>query len=437
MNKDLRSELRLVVGGLIACVIVGWVLGRPVVVPLIGVAGYLGWQLLNLNRLLRYLENDEAPLPQTSGAWSAALSGVQRIKSRDRKRRERLRKSIEDFRQAASAMPDAAVVLRDNGEIAWMNEAANRLLGLRHPHDMGQPIVNLIRDPSFVKYMEDRGFSEPLQCLSPENENIHLLLRVVPYGTDRNLLLARDVTRIHRLEKMRRDFVANVSHELRSPLTVVVGYLESLRDETDLDDSIKRPLEQMWEQSQRMCFIVEDLLRLSQIENQPGAAPKNAVGVAEMLARIREAAAKLSDGAHQVSLSADPKLKLLGEYNELYSAFSNLTFNAVQYTPGGGKVDISWAAENGGARLEVSDSGIGIEPHHLSRLTERFYRVDKARSRQVGGTGLGLAIVKHVLMRHDATLKIDSVPGKGSRFICHFPKARIQTLVGSQSVTAG
>ena len=334
-------------------------------------------------------------------------------------------------------MPDAAVILRDDGEISWCNKAATDLLGLKHPQDSEQRIVNLIRDPLFVEYMEERRFSEPLQFGSPANEHIRLVLRVVPYGANRNLLLARDVTRLHRLEQVRRDFVANVSHELRSPLTVIVGYLETLRDDENLDESIARPLEQMWEQSQRMCFIVEDLLKLSRIENQPGAAPRDAMGVAEMLARIREDAAKLSNGAHELSLTADSSLRLLGEYNEIYSAFSNLIFNAVQYTFNGGSIDISWRAEGNGARLDVVDTGIGIEPHHLPRLTERFYRVDKARSRKIGGTGLGLAIVKHVLMRHDATMDVESVLGEGSRFICHFPEARIQTVAEQRAVSSG
>ncbi len=437
MTKALRSELRLAVAGLAACIIVGWVIGQPIVVPLLGVVVYLGWQLVNLNRLLLYLDDDDAPLPQSSGSWWVALKGVQRIRARDRKRRVRLRKAVDDFRQAASAMPDAAVMLRDDGEITWLNRAATGLLGLRHPQDTDQQIVNLIRDPAFVEYIEDRRFEEPLQFISPVNENIRLLLRVVPYGSNRNLLLARDVTRLHRLEQMRKDFVANVSHELRSPLTVILGYLETLRDDPDADESLQRPLEQMWEQSQRMCLIVEDLLRLSRIENQPGAAPRNVVGVAEMLTRIREDAAKLSNGAHEILLKASSQLRLLGEYNELYSAFSNLVFNAVQYTPEGGKIEISWQAEDAGARLDVLDTGIGIDAHHLPRLTERFYRVDKARSRKVGGTGLGLAIVKHVLMRHDATLQVDSAPEDGSRFVCHFPQARIQTVAEEQTVSSG
>ncbi len=437
MTRALHSELRLAVVGLIACVIVGWIVGRPLLVPLLGVGAYLVWHLLNLHRLLRYLKNKEAPVPKPSGVWSVVFHGVERIRKRERKRKKRLQKAVDDFRQAASAMPDAAIVLKDDGEISWFNKAATEFLGLQHPQDLGQHIVNLIRAPAFVDYMEQRSFAEPLPFASPVNENIRLLLRIVPYGSNRNLLLARDVTRLYRLEQMRKDFVANVSHELRSPLTVIVGYLETLRDEPNADESLRRPLEQMWEQTQRMCFIVEDLLKLSNIENQPGAAPREVVGVAEMLARIREDAAKLSSGAHEIVLNANPRLRLLGEYNELYSAFSNLVFNAVQYTPKKGKIEISWREEDTGARLDVVDTGIGIEAHHLPRLTERFYRVDKARSRKVGGTGLGLAIVKHVLMRHDAKLRADSVPGEGSRFTCRFPRERVQAIAEQRAVSSG
>lgn len=428
MTKAWQSELGLAIAGLAVCLIAGWVVGRPVLFVLLGVGAYLAWQLLNLHRLLRYLGDDGDDAPQSAGLWSVALNGVRRIRVRDRKRRERLRTAVDDFRQAAGAMPDAAVILRDDGEIAWLNESAKKFLGLKHPQDIGRQIANLIRDPSFSEFMEKRSFGEPLPFVSPVDERIRLLLRVIPYGPDRNLLLARDVTRLHRLEQMRKDFVANVSHELRTPLTVIVGYLETLRDDQKMDETLRRPLEQMWEQGQRMCRIVEDLLRLSRIENQPGAAPHATVDVATMLARIREDAAKLSNGAHEISLSADAGVRLLGDYNELYSAFSNLVFNAVQYTPEGGKVGIRWKSKVSGAELQVSDTGMGIEARHVPRLTERFYRVDKARSRQVGGTGLGLAIVKHVLMRHDATLAVESKPGTGSKFSCDFPERRTEII---------
>ena len=420
------SEARRVALGLVVVLGAGFITGYPQEFVLAGVIAYLAWQLINLRKLQRWLESPQEEPPESGGIWSSVFSGVRRIRKRDSRRRERLRKVVEDFRQAAAASPDAAVVLRDNGEIAWINSSATTLLGLKHSQDLHQLAGNLIRNPEFVRYLERGNYAEPLHMSSPVDDSVKLLLRVVPYGEDRRLLLARDVTRLHQLEQIRRDFVANVSHELRSPLTVIVGYLESLVDDTETPDDLRRPLERMAQQANRMRLIVEDLLRLSQIENQPGAAPKDQIAVAEMAERMRADAAKLGGEPHEISIEADPTVRVLGDYGELYSAFSNLIFNAVQYTPGGGQIAIRWVRAGGGARFEVRDTGIGIEPHHLPRLTERFYRVDKARSREAGGTGLGLAIVKHVLVRHDAVLEVTSVPGAGSTFSCVFPTDRVR-----------
>ena len=238
-------------------------------------------------------------------------------------------------------------------------------------------------------------------------------------------MVVRDVTRIHNLEQMRKDFVANVSHELRSPLTVIVGYLEALEDDELLAAEFRRPVAQMSQQASRMSLIVEDLLQLSRLEATPGAASAEPVAVAGILETIAKDARALSDGAHRVVHDSDPDLCVLGDWNELYSAFSNIAFNAVQHTRAGGTVRLEWTSDETGARLDVNDTGEGIEPHHIPRLTERFYRVDKARSHEMGGTGLGLAIVKHVLVRHDARLEIESRPGEGSRFSCRFPEHRV------------
>jgi len=241
------------------------------------------------------------------------------------------------------------------------------------------------------------------------------------------MLMVRDITRLHALEQMRKDFVANVSHELRSPLTVVVGYLEGMGEDPDLPQRLRRPVEQMSAQAARMTRIVEDLLRLSRIEGDPGGAARDPVSVRDMVDAILRDAARIAATEHAIEVRVDPAIALLGDYNELYSAFSNLVFNAVQYTPGGGRIEVRWTrAADGQARFEVEDGGVGIEPHHISRLTERFYRVDKARSRELGGTGLGLAITKHVLMRHGAKLDVRSEPGEGSCFACVFPAERVR-----------
>lgn len=284
----------------------------------------------------------------------------------------------------------------------------------------------MIRNPDFAEYLGRSDSGELYELDSPLTEGQRLALRLVTYGNNRRMLLLRDTTRLHTLEEMRKDFVANVSHGLRSPLTVMVGYLEGMRDDEDLPQRHKRPVDQMWQQAERMWLIVDDLLRFSRIESDPGGAAHLPVRVSEMLESIRRDANRIGTGAHVLDVQADQDLQLIGAYNELYSAFSNLVLNAVQYTPEQGRISVIWTQTEEGARLEVGDTGVGIEPHHIPRLTERFYRVDKARSREIGGTGLGLAIVKHVLMRHDAQLQVESEPGQGSTFSWDFPASRIE-----------
>ena len=423
-------ELRRVVIGALVLGAVGYLLGSPATAMLIGALVYLGWHLRQLHALQQWFAHRKRrPMPEARGIWAPVLDSLERLNRQSRKRKRRLRSFISRFEQAAAAYPDAAVILNVDGGIVWLNEAATELLGLRYPQDLYQPVSNLIRNPDFVDYLERGSFEEPLEMPSPVDDGAFTLVRIVPYGRDRRLMLARDITRLNRLEQIRKDFVANVSHELRSPLTVVVGYLETLSDDEQAPERWRRPLEQMSQQANRMALIVEDLLKLSRIEHSPGEAARNAVSVSDLLEGVRGDALGLGENAHRIHLEAEQGVRLLGDYNELYSAFSNLVFNALQYTPGGGDIRLRWKlAEDGGGVLEVEDTGIGVEEHHLPRLTERFYRVDKARSREVGGTGLGLAIVKHVLMRHDATLDIQSRLDVGSTFVCRFPASRLEAV---------
>ena len=354
------------------------------------------------------------------------FESLARIRRQNRKRKKRLRKVVMRFQKVAEAMPDGAIVLDADGTILWLNEASNRLLGLDRHRDVGQPVAHIIRHPMLTDALTPGSFDEPLQLTSPNRNELQLLIRMVPYGSSRRLMLVRDVTRIYNLEQMRKDFVANVSHELRSPLTVIMGYLEEIEDDELLPINFRRPVEQMAQQASRMSGIVEDLLQLSRLEATPGAAPGEPVAVAEMLELIAKDARALSEGAHRIVKQVDPDLSVLGDWSELYSAFSNVAFNAVQHSPAGGTIRLQWVSdESGGAVLSVTDTGAGIDAIHLPRLTERFYRVDKARSHEKGGTGLGLAIVKHVLVRHDARLEIESRSGEGSRFACRFPDHRV------------
>ena len=283
-----------------------------------------------------------------------------------------------------------------------------------------------MRQTQFTKYLAAQNYAEPLIIKQSRHQGLTLSLQLVPYGDKQKLLLSRDVTRFERIQTMRRDFVANVSHELRTPLTVVGGFLETLSEEGHSDPETRKwALALMTDQTRRMQSLVEDLLTLSRLEDTENMAREGNVDVSEMLRKLYDEAQSLSAGRHRISLNLDTGTKLLGNTDELRSAFGNLISNAVRYTPAGGDISLNWAIRDGQGVFSVQDSGMGIEPQHIPRLTERFYRVDHGRSRETGGTGLGLAIVKHVLTCHQARLEIASEPGKGSLFSAWFPSARL------------
>ena len=346
-------------------------------------------------------------------------------RQRAREGRRKLVAMLRAYRALADALPDAVIVAeRDSQRIAWFNPAATRLLGLRSPRDLDAPLGERLQAWPIARWLAAGRMAEPMGDLqSPIDPAVRLSLRLVPYSADHWLLIVRDVTRIVRLEHMRRDFVANVSHELRTPLTVLHGYLEMLDPAEQRDWA--PILSEMQRQSQRMTQLVEDLLTLSRLESRD-ALPEETVAMAPMLSTLRREAEALSQGAHAVTVDDQAQLDLCGSQHELHSAFSNLVSNAVRYTPAGGRIAIRFArAADGGAELSVQDTGQGIAPEHLPRLTERFYRVSTSRSRETGGTGLGLAIVKHVLGLHQAHLRIESTPGEGSRFTCVFGPGRV------------
>ena len=316
-----------------------------------------------------------------------------------------------------------ALVLGEDDRMVWCNGAAQRLLGLSPTRDVGRPIVHLVRYPGFVTFLAQRRSGDSVEFPSPLDDALLLGARLVPYGRKQRLLLATDVSQLRRLEQMRRDFVANVSHELRTPLTVISGYLETLLDsESPALEVWRQPLHRMQEQSRRMLHIIEDLLLLARLEARKEPLPRQPVNVPALLADIADDALALSgDQNHQIEVSADPALWILGCEKDLRSAFANLAFNAVRYTPAGGRIALRWFADASGAHLAVEDNGEGIAPQHIPRLTERFYRVNRDRSRGSGGTGLGLSIVKHVLNHHGGQLRISSELGVGSVFACDFP----------------
>lgn len=415
----LRASLAL-----LGLVLLGAVTGHWLLLFLSAAVATLVWHFMNLRRLEHWLRlTRKLDPPRSRGLWGDIFDGLYLMRKRSRDRDKRRRDLVRNYRDSVKAMPDATVVLFEDYRVEWCNQAARDLLGLQWPRDEGQRITKIVRHPEFVTFLarqtrEARTISLP----SPVDGRMWLEMRLVPYAKKRHLLLARDTTALKRLETMRSDFVANVSHELRTPLTVVYGVAETLSDEVAGDPNLSRSVQLLREQAERMKHLVDDLLLLARLES--GGAPTRGhwVDVPVMLAGLLEEGRLLSAGrGHELELEAAPGLLLLGNETELRSAFANLLFNAIHYTPDGGRIRVRWFADARGGVLEVEDTGIGIEPQHIDRLTERFYRVDNGRSKTRGGTGLGLAIVKHVLMRHRAQLHIRSTPGEGSTFSCIFP----------------
>lgn len=383
---------------------------------------------------MRWIRDPAKAVPEGSGIWEDVFAALHRLEKSRRVEQERLAKALVRFQSAGTAMPDAVVILDAAHRIDWCNPMAEQFFGIDAIRDAGQPVINLVRAPDFAAYLQQDAFQEPLALRLTRSEELMLSIRVIPYGQDQKLLLCRDVTQATRLETMRRDFVANVSHELKTPLTVVGGFLETLAD-GEVRFSEERTQEVfalMQQQTGRMLQLIEDLLELSSLESSPGLTDESVVDVTTMLQSLLVDGQTLSAGRHEIELEAEAGLMVSGSAKELRSALGNLLANAVRYTPDGGRIRMTWRQRpSGGAEFAVEDSGVGIEARHIPRLTERFYRVDQGRSRANGGTGLGLAIVKHVLTRHQAQLEIVSQTGQGSRFAAVFPRRRISVNTDS------
>ncbi|HEX9139579.1 MAG TPA: phosphate regulon sensor histidine kinase PhoR, partial [Steroidobacteraceae bacterium] len=342
--------------------------------------------------------------------------------------KQRLLRLLRAVRQATAAIPDGVVLLKPQADILWFNRTAGRQLKLRGRGDVGLRVDNLVRQPEFVRYLQSADYSAPVIVHETSGVEVYLSIQIVPYGAGQLLMLVRDVTREQRLEAMRKDFVANASHELRSPLTVIGGYLETLTHDPTIDPTLAGPIREMRRQAQRMTNIVQDLLELSRLEASDREVSGVPIDVAALLAQLRQDV--LARGTHpvEVRVQVESTRQLLGDDAQIHSAFANLVDNAAKYTPADGSIAIRWWADGDGGHMSVTDTGIGIAAEHLPRLTERFYRVDSARSRATGGSGLGLAIAKHVLQRHGGHLQIESTEGRGSTFTCHFPPERLQAV---------
>ena len=428
MNRKASHHIRLVLTGLTFALVFGLILGKPAWILILFLGCYLAWSLTQSYRLHQWLyHSDVTSPPESAGLWGDIFDGIHRLQKDHYKSRDRLQAMINRIQESTNALKDAVVMTDSFGAMDWWNESAEKMLGFRHPTDRGQLIYNLIRTPIFKRYFSSKKYQEPLLINAPNNPNIKLQVQITLFGEDDRLIMVQDVTRLFRLEEMRRDFVSNVSHELRTPLTVITGYLETLIDNADsLPPRWRRPLMQMEQQSRRMEALVNDLLLLSKIENDGQNFVQTEVDIHQILHTICHDAKTLNtEKQHQITLDIDSKAHLKGNTTQLQSAFSNILLNAVKYTPANGEIRVRWFEDDKGVHFSVSDSGIGIDPQHIPRLTERFYRADPSRASETGGTGLGLAIVKHVLINHEGELEIKSHIGAGSTFICHFPHRRV------------
>jgi two-component system phosphate regulon sensor histidine kinase PhoR len=411
---------------LIVCVILGFFIGQAHSFALVFTA-YALWQTWNLLRLEHWLRfrSIEAP-PDIGGTWGEVVAIVSRIYRRKQHHRARVLELLREFRRLTSAMPEGAVLLAGEHQILWFNRRAAAWLGLRRKRDFGIRIENLVRHPDFVQYLSTGEPETGVIVHDPRDGGRWLSFHVVRTGTgERQLLILRDVSREQHLQAMRKDFVANASHELRSPLTVISGYLDTLAEDEQLDPAWAAPVREMRRQAERMSTIIGDLLELSKLESGDNASDEKAIDVGGMLALLRKEVVPAEGTAPQITLTIDSDEWLIGTESEVHSIFANLLTNAVKYTPVDGRIDVRWWTDEDGGYVSVRDTGVGIAAEHLPRLTERFYRVDSGRSRDLGGSGLGLAIVKHALQRHGGSLRIESVEGRGSTFTCQFPPHRV------------
>lgn len=387
----------------------------------------LFYHLHSLDELEKWLLKP-APdsVPHGTGIWEYSFASLYQLMRHQAIAQQELSAAVERLQDAAKAMPDGVVILDTTDRIEWCNFMAETHFGLDNERDHKQHISYLLRQSQFADYLNAHNYTEPLILKSTRNRNITLSLQLIPYGHRQKLLISRDITQLEHIETVRRDFVANVSHEMRTPLTVVGGFLETLLDMPTSDpEQTRRYMQLMLDQTHRMQRLVDDLLTLSRLETTQHVNTEDPVDIPALARKLLAEAQSLSAGQHSIQLVLDSNAWLRGNEHELRSAFGNLISNAVRYTPANGTITLKWAQQGDEIVFSVQDTGEGIAPQHLPRLTERFYRVDLSRSRETGGTGLGLAIVKHVLSRHQARLDIASTPGKGSIFSACFPSQRL------------
>ncbi len=426
MVRGFSAEIRRVLFIGIVCSVIGITIGYLTWALIIGGLFYMAWMFSQIRRLDHWLNDPhQTPPPDASGIWGEIFDRIYKLQQSQKKEKRQLQHLVNRVQEATSALRDGVILLDRQGNMEWWNRSAQNLLGFQES-DQGQALINFLRQPRFIQYFERGKFAEPLDMASPRSQSQRLQFQINRYGSQEHLVVVRNITRLYKLEGMRQDFIANVSHELRTPLTVLKGYLESIEDSGDLPDKWQGAVGQMQIQTLRMSALVSDLITLSKLETDESEQNQSPVSMQDILEPIiNEARALSGSQQHSLELSGNNTVRIMGNANELHSAFSNLVFNAVKYTPAKGQINVTVKLDEKHLWLMVEDTGMGIDSQHIPRLTERFYRVEQSRNSASGGTGLGLAIVKHILLRHDARLIIRSELGKGSTFSCRFPLSKI------------
>jgi len=423
ISPGIKRELILLSFLLSSMFLIGAMFDEIIVFLFIALLVYLIWNLYNLNRLSNWLASPKKNTPETLGAWDGIFYQLYQLYKRQRNARRKLSTILGRFQKSTQALPYATVVLNELNEIEWFNPAAGQMFNLHSNIDIGQRLDNLIRQPKFSRYLKKRNFDEPIEFTVKQSK---VLLNITPYASGQYLVSARDITSRSKLDDMRRDFISNASHELRTPLTVMNGYVEFLSHKASEENS--EPLDKIQQQLIRMDKIISELIELARLESSEVVDFTTTVDTHALILDVYDEALSLDNNAHNMELVFDlepdddfSSIQLSGSYDELRMAVSNLMTNAIRYTQSGGSIKLTVRKTSAGISIFVEDSGPGIDYEHITRLTERFYRVDEGRSREKGGTGLGLAIVKHVLDRHQANLHIQSEIGKGTSFRCDFP----------------
>ncbi len=427
---DIRWKAALFICALSIVSVFLWLISgllTGLVIFTLGLLCYLINHIYWIHQLNSWLKTpDLSEVPEGSGLWEDVYSSLLKYERKNTLKQTELNSALERFEIVANAIPDGLVILSAANTIEWCTSHAEYQLGLNLSTDKNLPIVNLLRSSHFIAYLYNEVYDEPFKLKNIRSMDSTLEISLIPLATKQKLLISRDVTQIEKVDAMRRDFIANVSHELRTPLTVVGGFIETLSDmEGAIPSSISSYFGMMQDQTTRMRRLIEDLLTLSHIESNTQAPDDNPINMSMLMNMLLNDANALSQGKHQISAQTNPHFDLSGAVDELQSALGNLVSNAIRYTPEGGEIKISWQLRDNQGIFSVTDNGIGIDQQHIHRLTERFYRVDRGRSRETGGTGLGLSIVKHLLTRHQAKLEITSELGVGSTFSAIFPKARM------------